>query len=230
MLRRKKEREEQHLYMNVGLISDESFKHHHSFDLTSSDLDPEDPASPRVLRVLRAMKVGELVKQIADDKGLSPEQVRLWAMVNRQNKTTRPDQPITDLELPIEEACTKYGSKGNLFRFWIETADIGPDGKVIWAETRGANGNTLVFLKHYDVVSQTLTGVGHVFVKKQAKVGDIAGTILEIMDWPAGTQLFLYEEIKHSMIDPMKPKQTFQQSEIQDGDIICFQRSVNESE
>lgn len=32
------------------------------------------------------------------------------------------------------------------------------------------------------------------------------------------------------MIEPMKAKQTFQQSEIQDGDIICFQRTFNESE
>ena len=32
------------------------------------------------------------------------------------------------------------------------------------------------------------------------------------------------------MVDPMKPKQTFQQSEIQDGDIITFQRSYKEAE
>lgn len=230
MLRKKKEREEQHLYMSIGLISDESFKNHHSFDLTSPDLDPEDPAAPKILRVLRAMTVGELTSQIAEEKGLAPEQVRVWAMVNRQNKTTRPDQPIVDIELSLEEAYNKYGSKGNLFRFWIETKDIGADGKVEWTETRGHNSHTLVFLKHFDVPSQTLTGVGHVFVKKQSKVGDIAGNVLEIMGWPVGTQIFLYEEIKHSMIDPMKPKQTFQQSEIQDGDIICFQRPVDESE
>ncbi|KAL1956846.1 hypothetical protein VTO42DRAFT_6796 [Malbranchea cinnamomea] len=230
LARKKKEREEQHLYMNVGLISDESFKCHHTFDLTSMDLEPDDPAAPRVFRVLRAMKVRDLVQQIAEEKGLAPEQIRLWAMVNRQNKTIRPDQPIRDLDLSVEEAYNKYGSKGNLFRFWIETKEAGPDGKIVWTETQGPNGHTLVFLKHFDVAAQTLTGVGHVFVKKQAKVGELAGTILDIMGWPAGTQLLLYEEIKHSMIDPMKPKQTFQQSEIQDGDIICFQRPANESE
>lgn len=32
------------------------------------------------------------------------------------------------------------------------------------------------------------------------------------------------------MIEPMKPKQTFQQAEIQDGDIICFQKVYNEKE
>ena len=38
------------------------------------------------------------------------------------------------------------------------------------------------------------------------------------------------KEIKHSMIEPMKPKSTLQQAEIQDGDIVCFQRSLTEKE
>lgn len=38
------------------------------------------------------------------------------------------------------------------------------------------------------------------------------------------------QEIKPSMIEPMKPKQTFSQAEIQDGDIICFQRQLSEKE
>lgn len=32
------------------------------------------------------------------------------------------------------------------------------------------------------------------------------------------------------MIEPMKPKQTFNQAEIQDGDIICFQRAYTDKE
>lgn len=32
------------------------------------------------------------------------------------------------------------------------------------------------------------------------------------------------------MIEPMKPKQTFHQAEIQDGDIICFQKVYNDKE
>jgi ubiquitin carboxyl-terminal hydrolase 7 len=32
------------------------------------------------------------------------------------------------------------------------------------------------------------------------------------------------------MIEPMKPKQTFQQAEIQDGDIICFQEDLSSAQ
>lgn len=32
------------------------------------------------------------------------------------------------------------------------------------------------------------------------------------------------------MIEPMKPKMTLQQAEIQDGDIVCFQKALSDSE
>ena len=40
----------------------------------------------------------------------------------------------------------------------------------------------------------------------------------------------LYEEIKPGMIELMKPKVTFAQSEIQDGDVVCFQVDISEKE
>jgi ubiquitin carboxyl-terminal hydrolase 7 len=38
------------------------------------------------------------------------------------------------------------------------------------------------------------------------------------------------KEIKPTMIELMKPKLTFAQSEIQDGDIICFQVDLPDKE
>jgi ubiquitin carboxyl-terminal hydrolase 7 len=62
------------------------------------------------------------------------------------------------------------------------------------------------------------------------------------MRWTPGTQLKLYEvssenmklpislrlhslskEIKPGMVEAMKPKLSFSQSELMDGDIVCFQ-------
>ena len=39
-----------------------------------------------------------------------------------------------------------------------------------------------------------------------------------------------FQEIKPGMIELMKPKMTFAQSEIQDGDVICFQVEISEKE
>ena len=39
-----------------------------------------------------------------------------------------------------------------------------------------------------------------------------------------------FQEIKNSMIEPMKSKSTMQQAEIQDGDIVCFQKMLPDKE
>ena len=229
--RRKKEREEAHLYLNVHLISDQTFKQHHAFDLTTWDAEPDDPAAPALHRVRRTMKLSEFAAEIAKKRGLEAEQVRFWVMVSRQNKTSRPDQPLKELGMTMEEAWSRFGSKGAPFRLWAEACDKMEDGKPIWSEaspTAATNTLILVFLKYFDVKEQTLTGIGHVYVRKHGKVSDIGAQIQSIMNWPSTTLPVLYEEIKHSMIEPMKPKQTFQQSEIQDGDIICFQQPVTD--
>jgi len=44
------------------------------------------------------------------------------------------------------------------------------------------------------------------------------------------TPVKIWEEIKPNMIELMKPKATFLQSEIQDGDILCFQADQSEAE
>ncbi|KAJ5176850.1 uncharacterized protein N7482_002727 [Penicillium canariense] len=223
MLRKQKERDEAHLYMNIGVLTEETFQSHHSFDLTSADLPADDPALPAQYRVRRSKKVREFAEEIAEERGLDVNSIRFWVMVSRQNKTTRPDQVIKDTEMTVEDACAKFGTRGNLFRLWMEVA---PAGSEAWSDS----DSVLVFLKNFDVTTQTLSGVGPVYVRKNQKVQELAPIILSKMNWPAGTDFMLFEEIKHNMIDAMKPKQTFQQSEIQDGDIITFQRTIKDSE
>lgn len=111
----------------------------------------------------------------------------------------------------------------------------------------------MIFLKRFDVQRQTLTGAGKVFVNKSQKVAELCPLICERMGWAPTTPLKLYEvsdvrlsvfrgscaegyyllasqEIKAGMIELMKLKQTFVTSEIQDGDIICFQVEISEKE
>jgi len=88
----------------------------------------------------------------------------------------------------------------------------------------------MVFLKHFDTSKQTLHGIGKCYAQRNAKISDLVPTINERMRWTPGTPLKLYEEIKPGMIELMKPKLTFSQSEIQDGDVICFQVDLSEKE
>ena len=88
----------------------------------------------------------------------------------------------------------------------------------------------MVFLKHFDTSKQTLHGIGKCYAQRNAKISDLIPTINERMRWTPGTPLKLYEEIKPGMIELMKAKLTFAQSEIQDGDVICFQVDLSEKE
>ena len=89
----------------------------------------------------------------------------------------------------------------------------------------------MFFLNHFDKSKQTLHGIGKCLCSAwNAKISDLIPTINERMRWTPGTPLKLYEEIKPGMIELMKAKLTFSQSEIQDGDVICFQVDLSEKE
>ncbi|MCJ1310532.1 hypothetical protein MMC25_004196 [Agyrium rufum] len=234
--RKRKEREEQHLYLSCSVMMEEQFRSYQGFDLALWDADPALPTTPQYYRTLRASTIGEFAESIAKEHGVSADFVRLWVMVNRQNKTIRPDQPLVDLNMTVEEAYTKFGSRDKYFRLWAEIAEADSDGKpdlpLEHVNASPNNQHILIFLKHYDVDAQTLMGVGHVYAAKHSKISDLVPLINHKMGWPShnNTSIVMFEEIKHTMIEPLKSKSTLQQAEIQDGDIVCFQRSVGESE
>jgi ubiquitin carboxyl-terminal hydrolase 7 len=239
---RRKEREEAHLYLNVRVVTDETYRAHSGTDLATFTEDPEkDPSAARAYRLLRQSTVQDLTARIADEMGQDPHKVRFWCMVNRQNKTIRPDQPITDARMTIEEVYMKLaGTKLQELRLWAEVLEEGDShADSMWATPAspqsGAGSpqkseNILLFLKWFDVEHQMLRGAGHLYIGKERKVEDLVPLILKKMAWPEKTpsgdktQLRLYEEIKPQMIDSMKAKQTLKAAELQDGDIICFQK------
>ncbi|KAG8902957.1 hypothetical protein FRB99_003895 [Tulasnella sp. 403] len=162
---KKREREEQHLYLTAKVISDKSFQEHQGFDLATFEDKNWPPSELSTFRVLKLEPYLTFKGRVAKHFNIPEQHIRLWVLVNRQNKT-----------------------------------------------------------------KQTLTGVSKVYVLRTSKVGDLAGVICEKMRWAPQTPIKLYEEIKPSMIELMKPKSTFTQSEIQDGDIICFQSEITDKE
>lgn len=236
---RRKEREEQHLYIGVKVITEETFQQHDGTDLTVFDAETEDSSTPRFYRVLRRMSMEELVATIAKDLNQEPSKVRVWVMVNRQNKTIRPDQPIMDLTPSVEETFQKATAhRDQALRLWAEVAEENnAEGKTAWPthdpQQNGIvvkNDLILLFLKYFDVDQQALRGVGHVYVSKEKKIEDLVPMIMKKMGWgdklPSEEKISLYEEIKPTMIEALKPKQSLKAAELQDGDIVCFQRSA----
>ncbi|KAF2021184.1 cysteine proteinase [Aaosphaeria arxii CBS 175.79] len=235
--RRRKEREEAHLYMDIQVASEANFQAYQGFDIVPWKAETESPANPKHYRILRATTMAEFCTTVASDLGLENDMIRPWAMVNRQNGTVRPDVAIAFPDMTVEEASSKFGTKTAQFKLWVEKAESrDDDGTPIFGdksiELKALSGNRplMLFLKHFDAKSQTLYGVGNVYAAFHDRVCDIGPQILKALDWPAGTNFKLSEEIKMNMIEAMKPKATLGQSEIQDGDIVTVQRTLTEKE
>ncbi|RGB42724.1 hypothetical protein C1646_750623 [Rhizophagus diaphanus] len=87
----------------------------------------------------------------------------------------------------------------NELKLYMEVADKLINGKT-WSYVEvNWNMNIIVFLK----------GLGYLYVQEFAKVEDYT------------------HEIKPDMIEKMYPNYTFKRPEIQNGDIICFQKGFN---
>jgi ubiquitin carboxyl-terminal hydrolase 7 len=240
----------------VKAITEATFQQHGSTDLADFDATPDqDAAAPRFYRLLRTATMQELVNKIAADLDQDPKRVRLWIMVNRQNKTIRPDQPVMDLRPTVEDTYTRAAAhRDQALRVWVEVAEeVNAEGAAVWPTYGGlANGVVvkndliLLFLKWFDAEAQALKGVGHVYISKEKKVEELVPIIMKKMGWDklsSDEKIQLWEvrtnqslfaqgsrvanasqEIKPNMIETLKGKQSLKAAELQDGDIICFQR------
>ena len=243
--RRRKEKEEAHLYMPVLVATQRNYQLHDGQDLIPwQDEATTNPAAPTVYRLLRSMTVSQFNKYVAEQQGLDADLVRPWIMVNRQNGTVRPDHPLVWGDMTLQEAAEKFSTRSSGFRLYVEETTRDAEGKPIWKSdnedyTQSASNGVqsqnnkpiILFLKYFDVDKQELRGVGHVYMMPNDRAESLAQPILSMMGWQAGeVPLQLFEEIKQNYIEPMKPKNTLVAAEIQDGDIICFQRALSDAE
>jgi ubiquitin carboxyl-terminal hydrolase 7 len=182
-----------------------------NFDIPLAQNAEPNPAAPRLYKQLRTATMKDVAEAIAQDLGLEPARVRLWVMVNRQNKTIRPDQPIMDLRPTLEDTWSRASSvhRDESLRVWVEVAEeVTESGDVMWPTYQGQSPNgvivkndlILLFLKYFDVESQTLSGLGHTYVSKEKKVDDLIPIILRKLGigekLPSDEKMLLWEVSK----------------------------------
>ncbi|OBT97972.2 hypothetical protein VE01_03889 [Pseudogymnoascus verrucosus] len=226
--RKAEEEEKRQLYVEISLISDETFQHHRGLDLSTTISSPTDLASPKAYSILGAATLAEFILKIAAEKGLKSKKIRFWLMANRQNKTIRPQYPLENHTETFDQIIKKQNINDRKIRLYAE--EMEPE-KSIWPLREGLNGEILLFLKHYNplqeqVLEEPMRGVCHIYVRKNDKASELSARINRIMNWPAAVQMILFEEIKPGMTTMMDPSETFQGLELQDGDIVRFQRTT----
>ncbi|KNC97639.1 uncharacterized protein SPPG_07108 [Spizellomyces punctatus DAOM BR117] len=235
-----RERDEAYKYIQVKVLTDDQIAHHGGFDLWNFN----DPgAQISTFKVVKQDTFNDFKEMVGRHFKLSPQRFRLWTMVGRQNRTVRPDAPIpeNDGDLSMEKIQNKYAKTSNELRLYVEQMDDPFAAKISNGISQkptplpirddrlpGTVNDIVLFLKYYDPFTSRLTYAGRLVVEnRQHKIGDIIPKLLERAKLPPGTPLRLYEEVKPEMIDLLKPKSTFHQAELGDGDIICFQRDLS---
>nr|CAD1819665.1 unnamed protein product [Ananas comosus var. bracteatus] len=176
-----------------------------------------------------SVAVSIVFEEVAKEIGVPVQFQRYWLWAKRQNHTYRPNRPLT----PQEEAQSvgqlrdvtnrAFNSELKLF---LEV-ELGPEFRPLPLPEKSKD-DILLFFKLYDPEKAELRYVGRLFVKASGKPFEITSKLNEMAGFPLEDDIELFEEIKfepHVMCEHIDKRQNFRASQLEDGDIICFQKS-----
>ncbi|GKV35063.1 hypothetical protein SLEP1_g43381 [Rubroshorea leprosula] len=162
--------------------------------------------------------------------GIPVQFQRFWLLAKRENHTCRPKLPLTHLDetRPLG-TLVEFSNKAQSaeLKLFLEV-ELGLDLQPI-APPDKAKKDILLFFKHYNPEKKELRYVGRLFVKRTGKPTEILSRLNEMAGYSPDEEIDLFEEIKFEpivMCEPIDKKITFGASQLEDGDIICFQKSL----
>ncbi|KAI9357685.1 ubiquitin carboxyl-terminal hydrolase 5 [Zopfochytrium polystomum] len=226
---KKRDKEEQHLYLTVKVLFDEQIKTHGGFDLCNFE-DKSQPITELLsLRLRKDETLAAFKARMGERMNRRPELIRVSAMIGRQNKTVRPDTPMTSSEedKSLEYIKDKFVKSATPdLRLYVEAIDEATFEKEV-ENPAPLHSRAFIFIKFYDPRARKMEYIGKLAVSNKASaILDYLPLISEMARLPPDVPLKLFEEIKPDMIDPLDPRKSFSQAELGDGDIICVQREL----
>ncbi|CAH1441856.1 unnamed protein product [Lactuca virosa] len=234
-IRLKKEQEEKedkrrykaqaHLYTIIKVAREGDLLEQMGKDIYFDLVDHEKVHS---FRIQKQMPFNLFKEEVAKEFGIPVQCQRFWIWAKRQNHTYRPNRPLTPQEETqsvgqLREASNKNNSAE--LKLFLEI-EIGPDLKPLPPPEK-TKDDILLFFKLYDPEKEELRFVGRSFVKNFGKPIEIIPKLKELAGFSPDEEIELYEEIKFDpcvMCERLDRSASFKSSQIEDGDIICFQK------
>ncbi|KAM3374314.1 ubiquitin C-terminal hydrolase 13 [Capsicum galapagoense] len=222
---KKKEKSEAHLYTIIKVAHDEDLRRQIGKDIYFDLVDFEKVKS---FRIQKQTLFTVFKEEIAKEFGVPVQFQRYWLWAKRQNHTYRPNRILTHLGESqtvgqLKEVSNKV--QNTVLKLFLEVElgmelnPLSPPGK--------SKDDILLFFKLYDPEKEDMRYVGRLFVKGIGKPIEILGKLNEMAGYDPDQEIELYEEIKFEpvvMCDNIDEKTTFQSSQLEDGDIVCFQK------
>ncbi|KAF6150148.1 hypothetical protein GIB67_023103 [Kingdonia uniflora] len=235
---KKKEKAEAHLYTITKVARNEDLVEQIGKDIY---FDLVDYDKVRSFRIQKQMPFGVFKEEIAKEFNIPVQFQRFWFWAKRQNHTYRPNRPLT----PQEETLTvgqlrevsnkaqnaelklflevEVGKLKYLFACLHNIQDLCP-----LPPHEKTKDDFLLYFKLYDPKKEELRYAGRLFVKGSGKPVEILAKLNEMAGFAPNEEIDLYEEIKFEpivMCEPIDKRLTFRSNQLEDGDIICFQKS-----
>jgi ubiquitin carboxyl-terminal hydrolase 7 len=103
---RQVEETERHLFMQLMIVVDNSLQNFHGFDVGFSG----DGNVSANVKMKKDLTLGEFRNLLAEEILLKPEQIQLWNVIPRQNKTLRIDSVYNTAEMLASSTYLIYNS------------------------------------------------------------------------------------------------------------------------
>ncbi|XP_072986593.1 ubiquitin C-terminal hydrolase 13-like [Typha latifolia] len=225
---KKKEKAEAHLYTIVKVALDKDLVQQIGRDIYFDLVDYDKVCSFRIQKQLPFTLFKE---EVAKELGIPVQFQRFWLWAKRQNHTYRPNRPLTPQEEPhsvgqLRDASSRtHNAELKLF---LEV-EFGADLRPLPLPDK-TKEDILLFFKLYDPEKEEMRYVGRLFVKALGKPSEILTKLNQMAGFPLNEEIELYEEIKFEpsvMCEHIDKKLSFRSSQLEDGDIICYQKSLS---
>ncbi|XP_057843456.1 ubiquitin C-terminal hydrolase 13 isoform X3 [Cryptomeria japonica] len=228
---KRKEKAEAHLYTIIKVARDEDLSEQIGKDIF---FDLVDHDKVRSFRIQKQTLFTVFKEEVAKEFGIPVQFLRFWFWAKRQNHTYRPNRPLSVAEeaqivCHLREASNKANNAElKLFLEIERSADLHP-----LPLPEKTSADILLFFKLYDPEKEELRYVGRSFVKALGKPTEILTKLNELAGFPPNEEIDLFEEIKFEpnvMCEHIDKRLTFRGSQLEDGDIICYQRVISKED
>ncbi|XP_024396662.1 ubiquitin C-terminal hydrolase 13 [Physcomitrium patens] len=228
--RKRKDKAEAHLYTVLKIARDEDLSNQigkqQFFDLVDHD-------SVKSYRINQEVPFKQFKEDVAKEIGIPASCQRYWLWARRQNHTYRPNKPLTEQEEmetvgKLKDASNKTHNAE--LRLWLE---VNYQEGIPAPVPERTKEDVLLFFKLYSPEREELRFVGRLFVKANGRPVDILEKLNQMAGFAANEEIRLYEEIKFDptvMCEHIDKKSTFRGSQLENGDIICYQKARTKEE
>lgn len=253
-------RKEALYYMHVTIVTLDNFAAHSGFDVYPDSTDPrvydesvyDAKAYPKLLKVRKDMRFGNLYKLVAQELGYDDSDdnfpFELVAVKHRNNRTARPDEPVSKemWDLTVSQVYMQsFKRKFDDMVFFVEeprkelhnvteAENTIPDKIDLSAVAQriADNKNTShveddslktisVFVKYFDPFSQEVRGLSYVRTAIDKPVALLTEQINKVLGLDAEYEFF--EEISHSRVEQLDGELSFEKNELGTGDVLTVQ-------